>query len=147
MVRPILKPKVESAETADVADDDEVIGVTIDGQHRAYLVKALSTMLTHVVDDLVEGVPVTVTYCDRTACARVFTSAKHGQPLEVGQGGWLEQGGMLLFYGGRFFPQTGSEFIDKPEPVPLDDLPFEKTTWKEWKAAHLDSEIFVGLPP
>jgi hypothetical protein len=136
-------PVAEPGESADVEDDAEVIGVSVEGRARAYLISAMSRQLTHVIDDVIEGVPVTATYCDRTSCARVFTGPKSDQPLEVGLGGWLE-GEMLLQISGRFFRQDSRLFLDNSGELPFDDLSFERTTWKEWKAAHPDTDIFTG---
>ena len=56
--------------------DQPVIGVTAGGRHRAYLVRALSLgAKSHIVNDVVGGVPVSVTYCDIYTCTRLFIEA------------------------------------------------------------------------
>ena len=32
----------------------------------------------------------------------------------------------------------------RQKEVPLDDVPFEHTTWKDWKGEHADSEVYIG---
>ncbi len=54
-------PRVVSAEQADwLRADDEVFGVVLGGQARAYPVPMIS--YHHVVNDVVRGIPVAVTY-------------------------------------------------------------------------------------
>jgi hypothetical protein len=64
------RPPAVAADEATVPDDAEIIGVTADGQSRAYLVSALSGMTTHIANDLLGDVPVSVTDCDRTELRR-----------------------------------------------------------------------------
>ena len=54
---------------------------------------------------------------------------------------------MLLRVGPTHFWQTtgkgtapGSE-----ERIPYGDFPFERTTWGAWRAAHPDTDIYVGV--
>lgn len=51
---------VPAAQAAFLRDDDEVYGLVIEGKARAYAVTMLS--FHHVVNDVVGGVPVAVTY-------------------------------------------------------------------------------------
>ena len=73
----LRKPRALSAGKASkIPDNDEVIGVVINGQPRAYWLKALKYPPWHIVNDVVVGVPVSVTYCDRTDCTRVYTNSQ-----------------------------------------------------------------------
>lgn len=138
--KPLLKPSSE----VQLSDDAMVIGVSHLGKSRAYPVRSLSGMLDHVVNDVVtdkDGIdssPVTVTYCDMTKCARVFTGdpAEGMTHLGLGTLGLLD-GGLALRWQGRQFKQN-----DQIEG--LTDLPFELTTWGEWKSKHPETEVFAG---
>jgi hypothetical protein len=132
----LRQPPAVRADEAMLADDAPVIGVVADGRPRAYLVSAMRSMSSHVVNDLVGEVPVTVTYCDRTDCIRTFSAKSRGEPLTLGVGGW-SNGGMELRLDERNYPQESAE-------VPLDDFEFERTTWGEWRERHPETEIFVG---
>ena len=58
----ILRPDLVSADEADsrMAPDDQVLGLSINGDHRAYSVPLLSRH--EIVNDVVGGVPVAVTW-------------------------------------------------------------------------------------
>jgi hypothetical protein len=143
----LRRPPALPAAKATVPDDAEVLGVSAGGRHRAYLVSAMSGMSTHVINDLLEETPVTVTYCDRTGCARVFTDPEKSAPLEVNVGGILEDNLMLRVGVRHYFQQKDIKLADgTPDPVPYPDHPFVQTTWKSWKEAHPNTDVFVGLP-
>jgi hypothetical protein len=134
----IVHPPVEAASAATAQDSAEVIGVSVNGHSRAYCVAEMVTPFTHVINDVIDGVPVTVTYCDRTGCARVFTNTDEpDRPLEVGVGGFAD-GQMLLHVDHKKFGQ-------KSRDIPLQELEFEKTTWGKWKSAYPDTDICTGL--
>jgi len=125
-----------SAGEAGIGDESAVVGVSINGEDRAYLVAALSTVDGHVVNDIVQQCPVTVTYCDQRDCARVLTAHDSQEALAVGLGGWMDQR-MLLLLGTKRIAQDATD-------LPFEDLPFEKTTWGRWKAAHPESKLYLG---
>jgi hypothetical protein len=133
----IRLPGSVPAEESRLADDDLVIGIEVDGICRAYSVSAMSIVTSHVVNDVVNGRPVSVSYCDRLDTARAFTSDTATEPLTVGVGGWFNSE-MNIRLNGRFYPQLS-------ETIPLDDYPFEKTTWKSWREAHPDTEVVTEL--
>jgi hypothetical protein len=134
----LVCPPPAPAAAAKLKDSESVIGVVIDGRPRAYVVKALSYPQTHVVDDVVAGHPVTVTYCDIKDCTRVFTGNGDG-PLDVGVGGYDD--GLLLRANGRRYRQYSGEAMEPGEPLPLAQMGFVRTTWKEWRDAHPDTDV------
>ncbi|MBS0267290.1 MAG: DUF3179 domain-containing protein [Planctomycetes bacterium] len=141
-----LGPLVQIPQTllaADVSLDDSawVIGVTINGRHRAYRMNGMKLLETHVVNDYFEQTPVTVTYCDLRACVRAFTSpSATGDPLQVRVAGFDDREGLLLELQGQVFAQAGTA-------PPLDLLQVETMTWKDWKSAHPDTDIYLGREP
>jgi hypothetical protein len=140
----IRKPDLVQASKSNLKDDDEVIGIAVDGKHRAYLVSAMSLMQSHVVNDMIGQTPVTVTYCDRNDCAAVFTADELGKPLDVWTMGYLD--GLLLRINSDPFFQSTGKFSNpgKEHQRALPSLPFERMKWKDWVALHPDSEVFVG---
>lgn len=134
----IRQPPTRPALAADVEDDAEVIGVSVHGRHRAYCMGTLANPERHVVNDLIDRVPVTVTYCPRTNCVRALTQDDESdEPLGVVGRGWSE-GKMMIWVAGKTLPQD-SEIIPG-----LNDMSFETTTWKEWKTAHPDTDVYTG---
>ncbi|MSR58484.1 MAG: DUF3179 domain-containing protein [Planctomycetaceae bacterium] len=131
-------PPTESADQADLELGAEVIGVSVGDVHRAYVCDAMSTYDTKVINDLIDGVPVTVTFCDRTGCARAFTAKNRSEPLNVQLGGWSGEG-MLLLINSHMFAQNSDK-------IPLSKVSVEKSTWSEWKKLHPESDVYTGRP-
>jgi hypothetical protein len=145
----IRQPPALPAASAGLGDDVEVVGVSAGGRHRAYLLSALVPIRGHVVNDLLGGHPVTVTYCDRADCLRVFTGPP-GQPFDVAGAGWDNREGrrgLVLRVGSTLYRQdTGGPAEDAPvAPFPLPRAGHERTTWKRWREAHPDTDVYVGV--
>ena len=137
------------AQAAGLTDLDEVIGVQRGGRFRAYAIRALTHLARHVVNDEFNGKPVTVTYCDRTNCAQVFTDPSHDTPLNVAVGGWDDRpdGGLLLRVGpDRFYQTTGRPLHDGDATLPYEPMPFVRTRWKQWREEHPDTDVYIGDP-
>jgi hypothetical protein len=156
IVQPVTIPGV----SANLPDDAPVIGVVVEGQSRAYSEKALSGGPSkHVINDLIGSVPLSVTYCDITHCARAFTGRHLGVPLDLGTGGLADRQLLLMVGGQRYHQQSLTPFVaekafsDSPEPeaspnpptpFPYDDYSCEQTTWKVWREEHPQTDLYVG---
>lgn len=140
LVPGIRDPRIAPATQIELADDEPVVGVSVGGRHRAYCLAALSPMQCHVVNDCIDGTPVTVTFCDRTDCARVFTGPGHN-PLDVWTAGYMN--GLMLRYRGQFFLQATARPVaataDAAEALPT--LASVRTTWKDWRLTHPDTQV------
>ena len=134
----ITNPKLVSASESGLLDTDLVIGVVAFGEARAYLQRALAYYPErHVVNDKFGDVPVTVTHCDVTSCTRVLTKGKKDAPVNVRCGGWSDKKGMALIVDELEYPQLSKD-------VPLQDVSHVVTTWKEWRALHPESMVYLG---
>jgi hypothetical protein len=140
----VVTPPVEGVDAANLPDDCPVVGVVIDGKPRAYVIAALKPFHSHVVNDLVGDVPVSVTYCDLANCLRVYTFDKRGEPIPLTQAGRTGEG-LLLRYEDRIYAQVAESLPGGggQEP-PLQKLAFEKTTWKSWRQAHPSTDVYIG---
>jgi hypothetical protein len=138
------QPAVHPAADVQLPDDAPVIGVLVGDRPRAYLVSAMSKMTHHVINDLLADAPVTVTYCDRTDCVRVYTSDTPGSPLAVDLGGWKEK--MMLRVGNCFYWQDSAQPINPEvqQAFPYRPLAHERTTWAAWRKKHPSTEVFTG---
>lgn len=138
---------------ADVGLSPEaaVLGVSFAGRHRAYPVSAMSDSISHVMNDQVGGQPLTVAYCDRTNCARAFTSRDGQSALDLAVGGWLNEGGvkdLIVRHGrSRYELTTGRAVTPDAPPFPFETVDVEQTTWGEWRAAHPDTDLVPALQP
>jgi Protein of unknown function (DUF3179) len=140
----VNRPKTVPAAEAKVADDEDVIGIAVGGKYRAYCVSAMKNPWQHIVNDLLERVPVTVTYCDLLDCVQAFTSDKLGEALNIQNGGI--NGEMVLKAKGVAFWQLSGLKIgpDKNSPV-FPTYPFERMKWKDWHRMHPTTDVFVGI--
>jgi hypothetical protein len=160
---PVTKSVVRAAEPAGPApravpaaevrlrDDAEVIGVVAGGRSRAYVVETLAPVSRHVVNDLVGGVPVTVTYCDQTDCVRVFTAPGRGRPLDMVVAGWVarvDHGTMALLIGTTLYCQdTCRPVAAIPGEIPYPQADFVRITWRRWRDQHPDTDVYFGELP
>lgn len=143
----VRQPPAVSPAAAGLTDTDEVIGVVIGGKARAYVVKLMAgAPQNHVINDLINGTPVTVAYNNMGRVVRVFTGTG-SEPLDVyfGPSG---DGSMVLEVNGHQYNQRTGISIDDDNPVklPFDAVPFELTYWKKWRDAHPDTDV-IAEPP
>jgi hypothetical protein len=140
----IPTPPVHSADVAGVADADEVIGIRVGRRARAYLLDAF-VYPRHVINDMVGGRAVSVTYCDRARFARVFTEESAKTPLQLDIAGQRMDGLILRVGRVEYAQKTGTNLTSaQGAPFPFKDLAFVRTTWRQWRQANPDTDIYVG---
>lgn len=145
MDRPaIVQPPVLPADKAALDDDTPVIGVVVSGKARAYLVEAFEYgPASHVVNDVLGKVPISVTHCDISGCTRVFTAAP-GQPLELSAAG-IRNRRMVLKLAGHLYCQDTSASLDQGGATfPCREYPRELTIWSDWRQAHPETDVYMG---
>src|SRR5262245_47867166 len=130
---------IPAAEADGLRDTDLVIGVTVAGHHRAYPVRGFWSG-SHAVNDVIHGVPITVTYCGLSRCAAVFTG-EGDRPLGVYSAGYMTV--LLLNVGGQVYRQdTLAPFGQgNADPFPFREHPYELMTWGAWRDAHPDTDV------
>ncbi len=133
---PLISPVIRLGDDANLSDSERVIGVIVGDKHRAYLTNAFSELGGKVVNDMIDQVPISVTYCDIYERARVFTSTKRGDFLSIHLGGWMEKE--------MFFYYEDEDFKHSAEETPLPDYPYVVTTWGDWRGKHPDTDIYMG---
>jgi hypothetical protein len=148
----IVKPVAVSADDADLMYDTPVLGVSAGGRSRAYLVEALATGPgSHIVNDVLGGIPISVTYCDLSRCNRAFTDdgerKRLGQPLDL-SGGGIRNYRLVLKSGGHAYDQETSRPLDPGSPpFPYREYHVERTSWQAWQKAHPESDVYLGTIP
>jgi hypothetical protein len=144
--RGIVRPKTVAAEASGMRDDEEVIGVVVGGKARAYRLDALCGRTRHLVNDLVGGVPVAVTYCDLSECIRVYSEPQGASPMDIEVAG-MTDGEMVMKLGGvLYFHKSGRPMKpgDGSSALPFELLSPTRTTWKEWVRGHPETDVYVG---
>ena len=148
---PQQSPRPIAAFAAPLPEEAPVIGVVAGECARAYSLDAFKDVEDHVLNDVLGGWPLTVTYCPQNGCARVFTSSRGSEPLDIAVGGWVGQPGpepdvgsvMLLRIGfERYFQDTG-ESLGGTGEFPFQQSEPEKTTWGKWRSRHPETDVVV----
>jgi hypothetical protein len=145
----LIRPPTSGVEGSGMLDDDEIIGVEAGGRARAYRLDALRGRTHHIVNDLLGGVPVSVSYCDMNDCVRAYTDPRGTAPLGFSVGGLYVDNGpeMVLKLDGVFYLQKSGKPIN-PGPgsvaIPYDLVEPTRTTWKEWVRRHPDTDVYTG---
>ncbi len=144
----VQSPRTAAASQSNLPDQALVIGVSMNGRHRAYALSVMADINCHVVNDLFGETPITVAYCDRSNCVTAYQGDSADAPLAIGIGGYLNDGTastMLIKEDGILYRQ------DDGRPLRADDPPFPhqtieitRTTWQAWRTIHPDTDVYDG---
>jgi len=139
----IDNPKfVPAADVDYLRDGDLVIGLVRNGTTRAY---PLRILIRHeIVNDVIDGQPVAVTYCPLCGTSMVFDARVDGQKRTFGVSGLLYNSDVLMYdrETESLWSQIAMKAISGPEVGnELTWLPSEQMTWKAWLQKHPTSEV------
>jgi Protein of unknown function (DUF3179) len=139
-------PPTLAAAKAGLSAEEPVIGVRIAGRSRAYCRRVLEGPGNHVINDMIGNRPVTVTYCERKRCARVY-SGEGTNPLHIRTGGY-DDGLLLIIGAGRYRQDSGAPVEQGTHgALPYSSIEFVETTWGRWRSDHPDTDIVTGVAP
>lgn len=135
----IDEPKFAAVEDAEsfMDLDEQVIGLLINGDARAYPLAILSSH--EIVNDVVGGEPVAVTWCPLCYTALVFSREveSHFQPLDFGVSGKLLRNTLVMYdrQSSSLWSQLYGAAIDgELAGTRLAFFPSLLTSWQDWKA-------------
>lgn len=138
---------VPAAAATFLRDGDEVYGVEVEGRARAYAITKLA--YHHVVNDVIAGTPVLVTYCVVCSSGVAFDPHLDGQRLTFGfEGVWQ---GVAIVYdrdtGSLWKHLTGACFDGPHAGRTLTPLTTgTHTTWAAWRHAHPGTDVMAPDP-
>jgi hypothetical protein len=142
----INDPQFETAQAAAalLKPDERVIGLVINGQARAYPINIMSSH--EIVNDVVGGQPVAVTWCPLCYSALVFSRRVEGQaePLTFGVSGSLLYNTLVMFdrETESLWSQLYGGALDGPlAGQSLAVYPSLHTEWAAWQAQHPDTLV------
>ncbi len=145
-IRAIDRPHFESASQAASAmkPDERLIGLIVNGDARAYPLPILSAH--EVVNDVVGGEPVAVTWCPLCYTALVFSRhiSTREEPLTFGVSGKLLYNTLVMYdrQTESLWSQLYGAALDGPlSGERLSFFPSHITTWEQWYARHPDSRV------
>ncbi|NOX67646.1 MAG: DUF3179 domain-containing protein [Gammaproteobacteria bacterium] len=139
----IDKPRFVSASAAShLTDNDIVLALSWQGEYRAYPSRILDQH--EIVNDVVGGTPIAVTYCPLCGSAVGVLRKINGQVTEFGVSGLLYNSA-LVFYDRTtetLWDQIAAEGIVGPlTGEKLELVPITVTRWGRWKAAHPETLV------
>jgi hypothetical protein len=159
-VKAFIEPAVWSVEQHDakmnrrgktfLLKGDRVIGVTTDGQARAYPIMILNWH--EVANDTLGGRKIAVTYHPLTEGVAVFDREVGGETLTFGVSGLLWQSSQLLYERRAsigtesLWSQLQARAVAGPKAAAgekLTPVPFELVTWGTWKERHPTTTILA----
>ena len=134
----LLTPRfVPASQAPFLQDDDRILGLMLGGEAKAYPIKILNWH--EIVNDVVGGKPVVVTYCPLCGTGIAFDANVRGGPHTFGVSGLLYQSDLLMYdhQTDSLWSQIGMHAVAGPlTGEKLTPIFLEHTTWAEWRAAH-----------
>ena len=127
--------------------DDEVIGMVVNGEAGAYPLRVLNWH--EVVNDMLGGKPIVVTYSPLSDGTAVFDRVLSGKTVEFGVSGLLYDSNLVMYDrgGGSLWSQLRAEAIAGPAlGTALTILPCARTRWGAWLAAHPETSVLRPDP-
>lgn len=142
-------PMVRQDQVGYLADDDLVFGVAIRGDARAYPHNI--GWWHEVVNDVVGGRAVSVTFCPLTGTGLVFDGeGDDGERVTFGVSGWLYNTNLVMYSRTRpstLYPQIYAAGVRGPQTGrALRLLPVVETTWRTWRRLYPDTQVIAVGP-
>lgn len=140
----INSPKFVSIDEGDkfLGDSDKVVGININGDIRAY---PLQILVWHeIVNDIVGGIPVAVTYCPLCFTNQVFDRTVNNTILQFGTSGKLYNSNLVMYdrsSNSLWSQALGEGIVGKYAGVKLEKFPFDLAYWKDWKQLYPNTKV------
>jgi len=123
-------------------DEDLVFGLYYEGEARAY--PAMILVWHEIVNDIVNGKPVLVTYCPLCYASAAYERVIDGEPVEFGVSGKLYQSDLVMYdrKTDSYWSQIlGKAIVGELAGRELTRIPIDQTTWGVWKKLHPDTKV------
>ncbi|MBT4486014.1 MAG: DUF3179 domain-containing protein [Rhodospirillaceae bacterium] len=145
----IDKPRYVAVNAAKgLAPTEPVIGLTVNGKSRAY---PLTILIWHeIVNDVIAGVPVAVTFCPLCNAAVVFDRRLDGKTLEFGTTGKLRYSDLVMYdrQTETWWQQfTGEAIIGEMMGQELRFLPARLESFAKFKARAPQGDVLIPTNP
>jgi hypothetical protein len=139
----IDEPAFETALDVDwLRDPEPVIAVTVDGVTRGYPIQIL--MWHEIVNDVVQGRPIAVTFCPLCNTAIVFDRRLDGAVLDFGTTGNLRNSDLVMYdrQTESWWQQfSGEAIVGEHTGRRLDQLAARIVAWSAFRTAHPESDV------
>jgi hypothetical protein len=151
VIRPVLEPAYGVAGDLPWLDDDDlVIGYNTGGGAYGYPVNVLD--FHEIVNDVIEGVPVLITYCPLCFSGVVYSRELDGRVLTFGNTSALYQSDLAMYdhqTGSYWFQVEGEAVVGPLTRSRLSLLPATTVNWGEWRRLYPETHLLTGFadPP
>jgi hypothetical protein len=135
---------VAVAEVSDLAPTEPVIGLIVNGDARAYPLRVLTWH--EIVNDVIGGVPVAVTYCPLCNAAIVFDRRVGGVATEFGTTGKLRFSDLVMYDRNTeswWQQYLGVAIVGELTGTELRILPARLEAWERFAARHPEGRVLV----
>lgn len=136
----IDEPRFVAADRVALGDNDMVIGFAHEGDARAYPQRIV--VQHEIVNDVVGGLPVAVTYCPLTATAQGFQRGE----TTLGVSGQLLNSNLVMYDrdSESYFAQIAATGLTGDlEGGTLVEVDLVWTTWDRWRQAHPETLVLA----
>lgn len=122
-----------------VAPSELVLGVTVDGESRAYPLNMINGPSREVLNDVLGGQPIVVTWCPVCHHGQAYSRQVEGQVLTLGVSGLLWNLNLVMYDEQtesrwiQFSGEARSGPLQGKSLTPLDSI---MTDWATWSARH-----------
>ncbi len=138
------------ADSSILRGRDWVLGLEIGSQAWAYPLRILRRH--EVVNDVLAGMPVLVTYCPLCGSGMAFDRRVRGKTLHFKVSGLLHDNDLLMIdleTATLWQQMTGEAIVGPMTGARLQPLPLGMSAWKDWKSAHPEGKVLshrTGYP-
>lgn len=140
-------PKMLKASEADVDDGEYVLGITVNGESRAYPTRYV--WWHHVVNDRVGDMPFAITYCSVCNTGIRYDLKLEDKTLSLDFYGLYSA--VVALYDREtetvWAQASGEGMLGPLAGKKLKSQPLLDTTWGEWKKLHPDTLVMSGDTP
>jgi hypothetical protein len=143
-IPPLDDPTFESIAKADqwLIDGQPVIAVALGKVAKAY---PLAILTRHeIANDIINGVPIVVTFCPLCNAAMVFKRTVNGQILRFGVSGQLRHSDLIMWDNQTlsWWQQfTGEAIVGDLTGTQLELLPSQLVSWQDFKTAYPQGRV------
>jgi len=99
-----------------------------------------------IVNDVVDGEPLAITWCPLCASAVVYDRHVGGRTLEFGVSGFLYRSNLMLYdrrTGSLWSQLLGGAVTGRMRGAKLRELPFVQQTWAAWREEHPRTKVLT----
>jgi len=124
--------------------DDLVVGYVAGEQAYAYPFKILN--FHEIVNDVIDDIPVLISYCPLCGSAVVYDRRLNGDVLQFGNTSALYESDLVMVdrgTGSYWWQVAGTAIVGSLSGAELEPLPSSVSTWEDWVATYPDTLVLT----